>query len=63
MMAMEKRGVVDEHTPPEGPTGAKSGGCCGGGCHEQQTKQAADAQEDHLATRLSDAAASQSGKK
>lgn len=56
-MTMEKRGIVDENTPAEVP---QRPACCGGGCHASstpQTKQAADAQEDHLTTRMADAAA------
>lgn len=52
---MEKRGIVNDRTPNQ------SGKCCGGNCgkgqNQPQTKEAADAQEDHLMTRLSDAAA------
>lgn len=52
---MEKRGIIDENTPAEKE-------CCGGGCHakagkQPTTKKAADDQEAHVATRLSDAAA------
>lgn len=53
-MSMEKRGIVDGNTPPE------KSGCCSGSCGKgpkTQTKEAADRQEDHLTTRLSDAAA------
>lgn len=54
-MSMEKRGLIDGNTPTE------KSGCCGGSCGKgdkmPQTKQAADQQQDNLATRLSDAAA------
>lgn len=54
-MSMEKRGVVDSSTPPEKPAEKK---CCGGQCHaEPRTKEAADAQQEHVTTRLTDAAA------
>lgn len=58
-MTMEKRGVINEDTPQPGK-------CCGGSCgkgQQPQTKEAADAQEDHLSTRLSDAVADASKKK
>jgi hypothetical protein len=51
-MSIEKRGVVDENTPQQG-----CGGHCG--CKNKPApneKAAADAQEAHLTTRLSDAA-------
>lgn len=49
---MEKRGIADESTPSEKP------GCGKDTCKKScQTKEAADAQEAHTATRLSDAAA------
>jgi hypothetical protein len=58
-MSMEKQGIVDENTPAEQP-GCKP--CCSGGpdCKSPltpATKEAADKQEEHLTTRLSDAAA------
>lgn len=54
-MSMEKRGVVDAQTPPQ--SGKCCGGQCGKGSNQPQTKEAADTQEDHMMTRLSDAAA------
>ncbi len=59
-MSIEKRGVVNEDTPSE----KKS--CCGGNCASRktvQTKQAADGQEDHLMTRLSDQVAQDAKKR
>jgi hypothetical protein len=48
---MEKRGVVDENTPPEGAPAPEKRAVAPG-----ETKEAADRQEDHFLTRLSDAA-------
>lgn len=54
-MTMEKRGLIDENTPQDKPAEKK---CCGGQCKSgPQTKEAADAQQEHVTTRLTDAAA------
>ncbi len=45
---MEKRGVIDDHTPAEEPKPAPPPG-------EPTTKEAADQADGHLTKRLSDA--------